>query len=353
MCGIAGIHVLDSKKAAKLDLSRLAAELLLSVDHRGGDATGAACTVGDVVHVAKASDRARVFLSEWAGVPSGARTVLLHTRYATHGSPAFAENNHPVSSGDVYVVHNGVIRNDRDVFEDLGVRRIGRVDSEAIPAAIAAAGWAKAPRAFERLDGDFAIGAVSSDHPRQLWLARAGWSPLVWYRTGTLLVWASEATALHEAWTRTFGRSPSWERTKYLDEGEAIRVSGSRITPMRFTPKPRPKAKVWTSTKTCTPKPSNGSSRTPAPKLGETLGRALEASQGSRPGSVHVWDPATQGWEDPDFEDLDLVKPWDTAEVRCACCSQWTDAIVMREAFGEMVCEDCHTILVEEELVAR
>ena len=58
-------------------------------------------------------------------LPRDARTVILHTRFATQGSTSDNRNNHPVISpeGNIALVHNGVISNDHLLRGDLGLTR--------------------------------------------------------------------------------------------------------------------------------------------------------------------------------------------------------------------------------------
>lgn len=56
-----------------------------------------------------------------------------HSRLITNGF----EDNQPVVRDDVYVVHNGIVVNDDEVFEQLGLERNQQIDTEAIAAIIA------------------------------------------------------------------------------------------------------------------------------------------------------------------------------------------------------------------------
>lgn len=69
-----------------------------------------------------------------------APSAIVHTRQHTQGSPQFNVNNHPIRTGPIVGVHNGMVMNDGEIFRslaDAGVERQGLVDSEAIFAAIA------------------------------------------------------------------------------------------------------------------------------------------------------------------------------------------------------------------------
>src|SRR5436190_5026134 len=225
MCGIAGFHIRRIGRTA-FDPTRLAAELLLSIDHRGGDATGyAAFTADGEMQMQKAACRAEAFLTGMRLLPDDTQTVLLHTRWATQGKAAFPENNHPVVSGSTYVVHNGHISNDHELFEELGVQRMGFVDSEIIPAMIVGKGWENAGAALEPLDGQYAIAAVSGRHPGELILAKGDTSPLIYVVTDNLIVWASEFGSLLKAWRLALGTPPDSKKLRHLSSGQLVRVA--------------------------------------------------------------------------------------------------------------------------------
>lgn len=235
MCGIAGIHRLGREPFGRMD--DLVTELLTGIEDRGHDATGfvAINDAGDV-QLQKASCRAFYFNSHRSKVSPEARTVLLHTRLATQGKAAFPENNHPVESGGVYAVHNGHIWNDSELFKTFARSRRGHVDSEAIPALVAARGWSNLPSFLGQLEGHMAVAMLCVKHPQDLLLARGNYSPLVYVRTGNLLVWASTSYAIKGAWEACLGTPPANERFRFMQEGDALRVSRGEFTSLRFSP---------------------------------------------------------------------------------------------------------------------
>jgi asparagine synthetase B (glutamine-hydrolysing) len=243
MCGIAGIHRLTNRPMVHLD--RMVSALLAGIENRGQDATGyvAVNDAGDV-QLQKASCRAFYFNSHRARVSDDARTVLLHTRFATQGKPSFPENNHPVESGGIYAVHNGHISNDRDIFDALCVERRGAVDSEAIPALIARRGWDAAPAYLGELDGDMATALVNVTRPGELILARGNSSPLSYVQTRDYLVFASTSQAIRDAWKSVIGTPPAVHKIRYMLEGNAliVREGGVRLT--TFSPGNNPRAKT-------------------------------------------------------------------------------------------------------------
>lgn len=199
MCGIAGFCISD-KDHRKIDSRNLASKLLLEIQQRGRHATGAVWTERDKegtnFYYAKAPVAAAQFVKNGlAHMPRHSRTALLHTRYATLGTPKVEGNNHPIIVPGVVGVHNGHIANHRQIFADLQVPRIAEVDSEAIFQLIA-----NSPNPVDQLgilQGTAAIGWCETDDPYTLHLARVTGSPLAVGTTmGGSTVFASTAGML-------------------------------------------------------------------------------------------------------------------------------------------------------------
>lgn len=62
----------------------------------------------------------------------GAKMLIGHLRYATHGEPAHNINNHPHPCDGGWIVHNGVIRNYADLVHDRGLLTNSDCDSEIL-----------------------------------------------------------------------------------------------------------------------------------------------------------------------------------------------------------------------------
>jgi glucosamine 6-phosphate synthetase-like amidotransferase/phosphosugar isomerase protein len=106
-----------------------------------------------------------------------AKTVILHTRYATKGDPAIEGNNHPIVRPGIVGVHNGVITNDDEVFDLLNVERYAQVDSEAAFALLQDSGM-HPTEALTLLDGRVALSWLNTDDGHTLHVARVSGSPL-------------------------------------------------------------------------------------------------------------------------------------------------------------------------------
>jgi len=113
-----------------------------------------------------------------------------HTRWATHGAP-LQINSHPHfdCTGKIAVVHNGIIENFSELkleLQNLGHIFVSKTDTEVIPHLIEAIMKDKPDFSFEnavqeaikRLEGSFALAAISSHEPSKLVCARNE-SPLI------------------------------------------------------------------------------------------------------------------------------------------------------------------------------
>lgn len=170
MCGIAGFS-LSSK--SRINARKLSHALLCEIESRGNQASGFAF---------QSFKSSGVFKNDINGsnlslksMPRDSHTVILHTRYATHGSVKVSANNHPVTSpnNDIALVHNGVIYNHGRVRLDLPYA-LPEVDTSVIPALLQKFGV----DALERLDGDASIAWLSEADKGVLKVGRVSHSPL-------------------------------------------------------------------------------------------------------------------------------------------------------------------------------
>src|SRR3990167_8758938 len=158
MCSIAGIYRIG-KESVKEEQIRA---LLLSLEHRGRDASGIALIKDDgEIFVTKDDSAAWRFVSSRAyeeaieeQLDENIRIVLTHTRLATQGSPRNPVNNHPVSDETAAIVHNGMISNDDSLFRELTLKRCGDVDSDIIRGIVSKFGLTRvAVRNLEKMRG--------------------------------------------------------------------------------------------------------------------------------------------------------------------------------------------------------
>lgn len=380
MCGIAGVHRLTDRPLPRFDA--FVDELLLGIEHRGKHATGFAAITdkGNIIHQ-RASCEASKFVKARRSIPEHARSVILHTRWATQGDPAFPENNHPVRSGDFYVVHNGHISSDRDVFNLAPFKRMGQVDSEAIAAVLRMKGWTDAVEdGLDLLDGGMAFAAINRSAPGELLLAKGWDSPLYVARSKHLLVWASTVETIRRAWGKVLGTPP--KRIDYLKAGTALIVRRDDVREADFKLGWGGYSR-YTSSSTKVTGGTNigtgGVTTCNTENAARIVQQAIERTTGLAPREGmtggRVYSPA--GWRDMTDDELSELDRGEHADslattfayhehpadegdagdslVRCDDCMEWTPVndIHVSHAFGtiNMLCDDCHEWAVEAGVV--
>ncbi|WP_049980125.1 glutamine--fructose-6-phosphate transaminase (isomerizing) [Halolamina rubra] len=209
MCGITG-YLGDG------DSVELIAQGLKNLEYRGYDSAGVA-VVDDDVNVYKQEGTI-----DGITLPDSEPTAygIGHTRWSTHGPPS-DRNAHPHTdcTGDIAVVHNGIISNYHELKADLdGHIFESDTDTEVIPHLIEeelADGVDLLPavqRVLDRLEGSFAIGVGQAGSERLIGARQD--SPLVvgHGEDGTFL--ASDVTAFIE----------QTKFVSYLEDGDVVDV---------------------------------------------------------------------------------------------------------------------------------
>jgi glucosamine--fructose-6-phosphate aminotransferase (isomerizing) len=201
---------------------------LENLEYRGYDSAGIAIQndVGiDVVKREGTLDRLREAVDEDA--LHGA-VGIGHTRWSTHGPPT-DENAHPHTdcSGEIAVVHNGIIENYRELrnrLRDGGHVFTSETDTEVIPHLVEShldAGMhpeAAFRAAVDALDGSYAVAAIVGGTDA-VFAARNG-SPLVLGVGKDRYFLASDAPAFLEHTARVV----------YLQDGDVVRVNREGYT---------------------------------------------------------------------------------------------------------------------------
>jgi glucosamine--fructose-6-phosphate aminotransferase (isomerizing) len=220
MCGIIGASSLRNVVPMLIDGVR-------RLEYRGYDSTGLAVIHGGATPVLErlvSTARVADLAAQAEALNLSATTGISHTRWATHGAPT-PVNAHPhVSSGEIAVVHNGIIEN----FESLRTRLQGegyvfatQTDTETI-AHLVHAHWHGAAKgdllravqlAVAEFQGAYAIAVISTREPGRVIGARQG-SPLVVGLGVDDHFLASDAAAL----------VPVTRRVSYLEEGDVADV---------------------------------------------------------------------------------------------------------------------------------
>jgi glucosamine 6-phosphate synthetase-like amidotransferase/phosphosugar isomerase protein len=176
LCGIAGYSL---SRESRVDPTLAAQTLMAAISERGSDAAGY-CYRGPGLELKVHKRRAGASqLLDAISIPESASQVLVHVRDYTKGHPSLEANNHPVRHGSVVGVHNGIIRNDEEIFASHGFKRASRdmtVDSEAI-FALAEEQRSRA-HALEELYGSMATAWLDERDADVVFLARGIGRPL-------------------------------------------------------------------------------------------------------------------------------------------------------------------------------
>lgn len=203
ICGIAGVIKWGQHPITE----EMIALLLVGNEHRGNDASGIVIQQKngslDVFKkdrpgwVLVTSSEYKAFIREKLKADSA--SVLIHARGASQGNPRDNNNNHPMYAGKSAVIHNGVIRNDSELFDAMKLERKAETDSDIIRAIIDAEGFDKeVSMKLARLAGSGAIAAVHPDYPGKVLLVRSG-NPLTLASNDDFMFFSSEKNTLHKA----------------------------------------------------------------------------------------------------------------------------------------------------------
>jgi glucosamine--fructose-6-phosphate aminotransferase (isomerizing) len=208
MCGIVGAVARDN-------VVPILIEGIRRLEYRGYDSTGLAVINGGLHRLVSTARVADLAAQANATHISG-NTGISHTRWATHGAPTSA-NAHPhVSSGEIAVVHNGIIENFEPLrarLQQQGYAFVTQTDSEVIAHLIHAHYdgdlLAAVTKAVAEFHGAYAIAAMTTREPGRIVGARAGNPLLVGIGERDHFL-ASDASAL----------APVTRRVVYLEDGD-------------------------------------------------------------------------------------------------------------------------------------
>lgn len=138
MCGIIG-WIMSGKSNISNDVLREGVEeLLLLSETRGKEASGVCCLDQKKIRIYKDCVRAKKIIQtkefkkifeEMSG--TSGRMIMGHARMVTNGNQSNIQNNQPVVRNDLVCIHNGIIVNDLELWEDnSNLLRRAEVDTE-------------------------------------------------------------------------------------------------------------------------------------------------------------------------------------------------------------------------------
>ncbi|MGE8338421.1 glutamine--fructose-6-phosphate transaminase (isomerizing) [Pseudomonas laurylsulfatiphila] len=215
MCGIVGA-------VAERNITAILVEGLKRLEYRGYDSAGVAVYTNDeklerLRRPGKVSELEQALTTE----PLVGRLGIAHTRWATHGAPC-ERNAHPHFSGDLAVVHNGIIENHealREQLKALGYVFTSDTDTEVIAhllnhklkdlhdLTVALKATVK------ELHGAYGLAVISSKQPDRLVAARSGSPLVIGLGLGENFL-ASDQLALRQV----------TDRFMYLEEGDIAEI---------------------------------------------------------------------------------------------------------------------------------
>ena len=220
MCGIVGY--IGPRQAAPILLEGLA-----RLEYRGYDSAGIALvTTGGEMFVEKRAGKLANLRTALVDATPTAAVGLAHTRWATHGRPNDM-NAHPHTdcSGQITVIHNGIIENFRELrdgLRDRGHALSSETDTEALAHLIEeayAGDLAAAVRfALRQAHGAYAVAVMHSAEPNRLVGARMNVPLIVGVGDGENFLASDVAAVL--AHTR---------RVIFLEEGDVADISAESV----------------------------------------------------------------------------------------------------------------------------
>ncbi|MGX2969163.1 glutamine--fructose-6-phosphate transaminase (isomerizing) [Ursidibacter sp. B-7004-1] len=180
MCGIVGA-------VAQRDIAEILVDGLHRLEYRGYDSAGVAVLNHDKqMQIVRRVGKVKALDEVLDATPLLGGTGIAHTRWATHGEPS-ETNAHPHRSGNIAVVHNGIIENYEELRSELQARGYqfqSQTDTEVIAHLVewelrtAKSLLEAVQKAVVQLRGAYGTVVMNQAEPEHLIVARSG-SPLV------------------------------------------------------------------------------------------------------------------------------------------------------------------------------
>ena len=214
MCGIVGA-------VAQRNVVPILLEGLRRLEYRGYDSAGLVVLKEAELQRVRSTGRVQALADQCQAGMTHGRTGIAHTRWATHGAPTEA-NAHPHVSGEIAVVHNGIIENHealRQRLKEAGYAFTSETDTEVIAHLLE---WhlrheqdllRATQKAVRELEGAYAIGVVHAAAPHLMMCARKGSPLLVGLGIEENFI-ASDVSAL----------LPVTQQVIYLEEGDVAEI---------------------------------------------------------------------------------------------------------------------------------
>ena len=197
------------------------------MEYRGYDSAGVCTVDGGQLIRRRAEGKLANLVAVLKDDDAPGNIGIAHTRWATHGAPT-TNNAHPHATGEVALVHNGIIENFKSLREELTKRGrsfesetdtevVAHLVSEQVEAGKSPQDAVKA--ILPQLRGAFALAIAFRSQPDLLIGARLGSPLVVGYGDGETYL-GSDALAL----------APLTQKIAYLDEGDWVVISREGAT---------------------------------------------------------------------------------------------------------------------------
>lgn len=195
MCGIVGY--VGNKTAQDVLLSGLK-----RLEYRGYDSAGiATLDDGDVPHIARSVGKISELEQVLSAKPHEGHLGIGHTRWATHGGVTVT-NAHPHHVGNIYLVHNGIIENYKELKEKLSSYTFASDTDTEVLAALIDSNYKDdislkdaVAKSLKEVRGTYGIAVFTPEEPGTIVVARLG-SPLIIGLGKDETIIASDASAL-------------------------------------------------------------------------------------------------------------------------------------------------------------
>ena len=228
MCGIVGA-------VAQRDVAEILVEGLRRLEYRGYDSAGLAIvdagskTKADGTYQLKRLrelGKVQALVDALNAQPLTGSTGIAHTRWATHGEPS-QRNAHPHVSGDIVVVHNGIIENHESLRAQLqakGYHFSSDTDTEVIAHLVhyhrqhTDSLLSALQATLKELRGAYGTVLMDARDPERLVVARSGSPLVIGLGVGENFI-ASDQLAL----------LPVTRRFLYLEEGDVAEVTRREV----------------------------------------------------------------------------------------------------------------------------
>jgi glucosamine--fructose-6-phosphate aminotransferase (isomerizing) len=215
MCGIVGA-------VAERNITAILLEGLKRLEYRGYDSAGVAVYTNDqTLERMRRPGKVSELETALTEQPLAGRLGIAHTRWATHGAPC-ERNAHPHFSGDIAVVHNGIIENHealREQLKALGYSFNSDTDTEVI-AHLLTHKLKEQPdltaalkATVKELHGAYGLAVINASQPDRLVAARSGSPLVIGLGLGENFL-ASDQLALRQV----------TDRFMYLEEGDIAEI---------------------------------------------------------------------------------------------------------------------------------